>query len=1176
VSTSPCPACSQLADLIAGRLSLEWHETIEEHLRSCANCQAQVAALDEPDDDFVSKLNTWLDATGIRATRPLRDALAGVLSLHHGAPPIVNAPDETGSTRTAAPPFAALTDFRFIRELGRGGMGIVYEAEQLSLGRRVALKILPFSAMLDPRQLQRFQNEARAAACLEHPNIVSVYSVGMERGVHFYAMRLIEGRNLAQVSERLRQYTQQPSFASADKPSRPDSIATNGSALSDLLSTASPTNAAYHRAVARIGAQAAGALQAAHEHGIVHRDIKPSNLMLDHAGCLWVADFGLARIETAPTISMSGGVLGTVRYMSPEQALGRCEAIDHRSDVYSLGVTLYELLTLTPIFPDADRQILLGRIATDEPQPPRRLNAQIPVDLETIVVKAMAKNSMDRYATAGAMAADLRRFLEGQPILARPVGSATRAWKWARRRPALAALLGVSVVAVLLLLIGGWWHAATLQVALTAAQRLQLEADTQRQAAGNQSRIAAGRERQVRQFLYAADMRLASVSWKNSQISDTVSYLERHLPKPAEDDLRSFVWFYLWGQCHGELMSLRGHQGEVYCIAYSPNAKILATGGEDRTVKLWDASTGQNLSTLAHPASEVDALAFSPDGKTLATAGEDAVIRLWDIEAMRVRATLTGHRGVVRALAFAPDGNKLASGGEDRIARLWDLKTGRMAAKLEGHQGRIYSVAFSPNGLLLATASGDTTAKIWDVHTGHVCTTFKGHAWTDGSRYQCFVNGIAFSHDGRRVASAADDRTIKIWDPVTGASETTLRGQPDVAQCVAFSPDDQTLAAALNDGNLRTWETATGKVRIIIRGHTKRIWSLAYSSDGRRLATAGADGTARIWDADANPRKAISDLPSPISALSFSPDGSRLAAAGPPGELSDLKCCFRVWDTRTLNEEVILRRDGQTDGVAFAANGKSAVSGYPRQNPVRHAMKIRYATSYEWGFRQVNLQLRPDGQTFRRTRMILSHDGGLLATAANKGSIGLWEPDSGKHRLTMASELGEDITALTFTPDSKIIAAGRSDGTFKLWETTSGSELASVKGHRKGVLGISFANDGQTMATASGDYTVKLWDVAAAAPRGTLRGHRGPVRAVVFSPDAKVLASGSDDGTVRLWDVRTFQELISLDAQQGRVLAVAFSSDGTLLVSGGATRNEKGEIFLWQAAEQQRTANSRR
>jgi serine/threonine protein kinase len=348
---------------------------------------------------------------------------------------------------TAVEPPTALGDFRIVRELGRGGMGTVYEAVQLSLGRRVALKVLPFAAALDSRQLQRFKNEAQAAAHLHHQNIVPVYAVGEERGVHFYAMQLIDGQNLAAVVDDLRRQT--PGNVSRTQHD-PDSAPTGnlpitapeetradlGNAFSTLR-TERPDG--FFRTVARLVAQAAEALEYAHQNGIVHRDIKPANLLVDGRGNLWVTDFGLAQVQADAGLTQTGDLLGTLRYMSPEQAGGPKGLIDHRTDVYSLGATLYELLTLRPIFDGVDRRTLLHQIIHDEPRPPRAIDRTIPLDLETIVLKAIGKHPADRYATAREFADDLQRFLRDEPIRARRATVVQRARKWLRRHPSVPA-----------------------------------------------------------------------------------------------------------------------------------------------------------------------------------------------------------------------------------------------------------------------------------------------------------------------------------------------------------------------------------------------------------------------------------------------------------------------------------------------------------------------------------------------------------------------------------------------------------------------------------------------------------------------------------------------------------------------------------------------------------------
>jgi serine/threonine protein kinase len=376
----------------------------------------------------------------------IRDELSGYLDsfdlIRSVAPELRDTSDAPDPYAASAPPQAVVGDFRIIRELGRGGMGVVYEAEQISLGRRVALKVLPFAGMLDKQQLARFKNEARAAATLDHPNIVAIYSVGAERGVHYYAMQLIEGRSLAAAIAEMKPGRPPSAVDATAPPSKP-------SAAADTVKAALPTlkiggsaafssfppfeSREYFNAVARLGIQAAEALDHAHQNGILHRDIKPANLLVDDAGKLWITDFGLARIEQDAGMTMTGDLLGTLRYMSPEQVLAKRVVVDHRSDIYSLGATLYELVTLCPAFTGDDRQELLRQIAFEEPRKPRQVNARIPQDLETIILKATEKNPADRYVTAQQFGDDLQRFAAGEPIRAKPPSLLDRLTKLSRR-----------------------------------------------------------------------------------------------------------------------------------------------------------------------------------------------------------------------------------------------------------------------------------------------------------------------------------------------------------------------------------------------------------------------------------------------------------------------------------------------------------------------------------------------------------------------------------------------------------------------------------------------------------------------------------------------------------------------------------------------------------------------
>jgi serine/threonine protein kinase/Flp pilus assembly protein TadD len=379
----------------------------------------------------------------------LRTYVAKLEALHQAAGLPAPAAEDVGPAYLL-PEGRRLGDFCIRRPVGRGGMGIVYEAEQVSLGRRVALKVLPFAAALDAKQLQRFKNEAQAAACLHHTHIVPVHAVGTDRGVYYYAMQFIDGQSLAELIVQLRQLGDSASASAASAPTAnwPPAEPANIDASSPYGSEGverpretfttpatlrSPRDPAFFRTVALLGIQAAEALEHAHQRGVVHRDVKPANLLLEPHLHLWVTDFGLAVGAGEGGLTLTGDLVGTLRYMSPEQALARRGLIDHRTDIYSLGVTLYELLALEPAYGGRDRQELLRQIAFEEPRPLRRLNPAVPRELETVVLKAMAKEAADRYPTAQELADDLRRILEHRPIRARRPTAAERLAKWARR-----------------------------------------------------------------------------------------------------------------------------------------------------------------------------------------------------------------------------------------------------------------------------------------------------------------------------------------------------------------------------------------------------------------------------------------------------------------------------------------------------------------------------------------------------------------------------------------------------------------------------------------------------------------------------------------------------------------------------------------------------------------------
>ncbi len=389
----------------------------------------------------------------------------------------------------------------------RGGMGVVYEAVQATLGRRVAVKVLPFAAAIDPRRLARFRVESQAAAMLHHPHIIPVYSVGSEGGVHYYAMQLIEGASVAELIAELRRGSGPAAAA--------DRAGTDGEKPPSILSSLSSQSGAFWREAARLGAQAAEALEHAHQNGVLHRDVKPSNLMVDGKGHLWVGDFGLARFQGEASLTSSGDILGTLRYMSPEQALATRNVVDQRTDVYSLGATLYELLTLHPPFEGSNRQDLLRRIAQDEPRRPRGFKPEIPLDLETIVLKAMAKEPMNRYATAAELADDLTRFVSDQPIRARRPRALERLTRLARKHAAIV----MAVVPLLLLLVAGL-AVGFVTVLAKQSQILKQRGEIARQKTqAEQAHADARRQRDVARRAVDEMYTVVAPAWLNRQPS---------------------------------------------------------------------------------------------------------------------------------------------------------------------------------------------------------------------------------------------------------------------------------------------------------------------------------------------------------------------------------------------------------------------------------------------------------------------------------------------------------------------------------------------------------------------------------------------------------------------------------------------------------------------------------
>ena len=1001
----------------------------------------------------------------------------------------------------AAPPQPHVLSgqYRILRVIGEGGMGVVYEAEQAIPRRNVALKAIR-SAFASRQMLRRFEQEAHILGRLHHPGIAQIYEAGAalpERGDQaFFAMELVEGLPLTQHADR---------------------------------------HALDVRRRIELLIRVSDAVQHAHQRGVIHRDLKPSNILVDASGQPKILDFGVARLDEGDPLESAhrtrdGQLVGTLPYMSPEQVSGDASEIDTRSDVYALGVLLFELLTGRLPHPVGERTLPQMLIVIRDEDAPRlsSIDRSLAGELDAISAMALAKEKERRYASAADLGGDLQRYLDGDPVLAKQ-DSAIYVLRKQMHRHRYATLAALLAFLALVLFAIFYKHRADMErVAKQDALDALREADLQRSRADeNAAELAAS--------LRASNIERGRLLGVSGNLRGAEELIWNEHLRAATPQSHWALWdLYSRYPC---LETFGGHTDSVIAIALSPDRRSIATGSHDKSVRVFDLAGGKCTAVLGDRRDMVMSVAYAADSNRVYFASMDGTLAAWDPGAAKEawslhvdggifamactrdgkRAAVSCNDGSVRLvdlgaakleerkgpklkgatnLCFDASGALLATGGEDSTLRAWDVASGAQIAEAASPSPEITALAFSPDGRALASGAADGSIRRWKWPALALDATIESD---NGS-----IRSLAFSRDGARLLSTGAQR-IDVWDVVTqqrlGARDALL--QPSLA---ALFSDDGKIIAGSSGGPIRVWEIDTSRAqsKLALPVSTRPVIALCH--DGSAAAMGRNDGTITVWALpDGSETASFAAHASGVRSLSFDFAGARIASAGFDGEV-------KVWDLRGRKAAFTLGPEpGMVNSVRFSPDDRTiacAVSGGPI-----HVFDARSgATLRELASASGEAQ-----------RVAFSSDGKRIATTHRGRAIEVWNIENGERIARL--EASGAAWSLAFVPSSSLLVVGGWSGNLQVWDVDEKRLVRTLTGHAQIVTSLSIAS-AHLVASASADGTAKLWDLDSDVCLATLDARSGSTDNLLLAADGRTLITVHSDGSLRRWDLTYFDRHI--------------------------------------------------